>query len=1148
VGHNWLPGGNPVAGVDGVATANSSLYTSNGCTLSTAPAIFTSAWGQSHYTGCLTYDATYNAQPATTKNAFGQATSLTYDYTQGALPISATDANSQVTSTAYSYDPNGNRTVQVTQPLHSGSYTGKSSTNSSCAWNSTLPCFEIDTNSYLYSSAVTRTFYDSLGRKVETRTPGPGAGHDTIIFTVYNDQQHTSFQSVPFQVASGTGWVDPNGATDYQGVAPGGSVTYYDALGRPLAVQDPLFGSSQEPGIACSATLSGSYTACTNYGLGTVSGDTNTYATLTTVDPNKHVSVSFKDALGRSIYLQDDSGLFGGTLSVNAQKTLQYNVLNEPTQLSITDKAPQSGQTITSVTTSASYDDLGRLTSLTDPDRGTHTYSYDADGHLLTDVSGTRTIGANYDLLGRMGCIQNATPTINATGACSAGNPYVQNTYDVTKLGTQGSTDFPVGRLTQSVATTYFPEGTSATTTEKFQHDQRGRLITGQLALGLPSSWNVTTALPIYQLVASYNDADQVMTATTSTIPSGQGFTTTVAYDNTGALYGLSNNSTSTPNLATLVYNARAQLDTINFQTSTGSALAADQFGYDANLRPISATATWGSGSGSSGTILSQNRSYDNASNVISLSTTQAAVPGQSGSGGSETQNFCYDEQNRLVWAGNSGTQPGAGTGTCGSGTLSNSLSGAGYSNSYVYTHLGQLWQGPLSGGSTQYQYLYCGSSTPHQLTGLYPLGTTCASKSGQVYTSSYDAWGNVTSRYFSGTTATLSYDILDHFTKWNAGSTNQEWYVYDASGQRVLRRTTNSTSTTLRVYAFGLEEHAYSGTGTNQGNTYYYTLGDRLLGALDGNGTRFYLTDALGSILSNITNAAGGASVKGNQVFGPYGNARYFKGDINTAKGFTGQYNDSLTGLDYYNARYYDPVAGVFLSADSVMGNGSGANPYAYVGGNPETKNDPTGLAGCLPGEFCLIGGKPTTLSGCDLSSCGTSPSNLVASGGGFGNAVGAPSNPPTCLAVGCAGVLRAKVGFQATVEHLINVNMPTIACSWSCFITLREGRLIGTTTMSGVTEAPFVHCGLSPYECSKKHAQDAGDTGVRNAELALHAALAPFSASSKRVKGPMELIKTAQLRLASILKSELASGAVSDLISYRILVMATELKSSRT
>jgi len=326
---------------------------------------------------------------------------------------------------------------------------------------------------------------------------------------------------------------------------------------------------------------------------------------------------------------------------------------------------------------------------------------------------------------------------------------------------------------------------------------------------------------------------------------------------------------------------------------------------------------------------------------VTSLATTQAAVPGASGSGGMETSNFCYDEQNRLVWAGNSGTQPAAGNGTCGSGTLASGLNGASYSNSYVYTHLGQLWQGPLA-GSGSYQYLYC-NSQPHELTGLYAVGSTCSSKSGQGYASGYDAFGNVTGRTFSGTTATLSYDNLNHLTEWNAGSTNQEWYLYDAAGNRVLRRFTNGSGTTMIVYAFGLEEHNYSGAGAHQTDTYYYSLGGRLLGALNSNGTTFYLTDTLGSILASFNNAAGGASVKGNQVFAPYGTGRYYKGTINTLKGFTGQYNDG-SGLDYFNARYYDPVVGVFLSADSKQGNAQGMDPYSYVGGNPETRTDPTG------------------------------------------------------------------------------------------------------------------------------------------------------------------------------------------------------------
>ena len=105
-----------------------------------------------------------------------------------------------------------------------------------------------------------------------------------------------------------------------------------------------------------------------------------------------------------------------------------------------------------------------------------------------------------------------------------------------------------------------------------------------------------------------------------------------------------------------------------------------------------------------------------------------------------------------------------------------------------------------------------------------------------------------------------------------------------------------------------------------------------------------------MGSIVSDFNNAAGAAALKGNQLFGPYGVNRYFAGNINTAKGFIGQYNDG-TGLDYLNARYYDPVVGVFLSADMVQGNLAGMNPYAYVNGNPETHSDPSGRMFIHPG-----------------------------------------------------------------------------------------------------------------------------------------------------------------------------------------------------
>ena len=361
--------------------------------------------------------------------------------------------------------------------------------------------------------------------------------------------------------------------------------------------------------------------------------DSTQYALATSIDPNGHVTQSFTDVLGRVRYTQTDSGVFGSTLTLTKQTQTQYNVLNKPTSISVIDEQPQSGESPTGVSTSMTYDDLGRLLTVTDPDQGMFSYTYDPDGQVIattqTSGSNSRTVGVNYDLLGRPGCEQTAVPTFNTTGACSAGSPLVVNTYDTTVLGTKGSTDFPVGQLTKSVATTYYPDSTSASVTNLVQHDQRGRTLNAQMQVGLPSGWNA--GLPSYQLSFLYNDANQV--TTTNTLAGSAGYTFNSIYDPTnGALQGLSNSSTTTANLATLTYNEYAQLSgltLLNGASSSPANIASEQFSYDANLRPTSLAATWLPPSGNSGQILAQSRVYDNASNVTSANTTFAAVPGQ---------------------------------------------------------------------------------------------------------------------------------------------------------------------------------------------------------------------------------------------------------------------------------------------------------------------------------------------------------------------------------------------------------------------------------------------------------------------------------------------------------------------------------------
>ncbi len=67
----------------------------------------------------------------------------------------------------------------------------------------------------------------------------------------------------------------------------------------------------------------------------------------------------------------------------------------------------------------------------------------------------------------------------------------------------------------------------------------------------------------------------------------------------------------------------------------------------------------------------------------------------------------------------------------------------------------------------------------------------------------------------------------------------------------------------------------------------------------------------------------------------------------------YDGQYLDTVSGLYYLRARWYDPATGQFISVDALVGITD--QPYQYVGGDPVNLTDPTGLACWAALEFGL-------------------------------------------------------------------------------------------------------------------------------------------------------------------------------------------------
>ncbi len=211
---------------------------------------------------------------------------------------------------------------------------------------------------------------------------------------------------------------------------------------------------------------------------------------------------------------------------------------------------------------------------------------------------------------------------------------------------------------------------------------------------------------------------------------------------------------------------------------------------------------------------------------------------------------------------------------------------------------------------------------------------------SGETYT--YDENGNMIERLEGGQIYYQTFDAENRMISVTVnGQTTQ--FVYDGDGNLVKKIKPDGSST---IYVGTVLEIDKSSGGAVTRTVTYYPAG----GAMRIDGQVYYvLKDRLGSAYAT-TNASG--TVVGEMRYYAFGETRLSTGNMFTDRLYTGQRWIADLGIYHFNARFYSPTLGRFLSADTTMSgisNPQNLNRFSYVANNPLRYTDPTGHMACI-------------------------------------------------------------------------------------------------------------------------------------------------------------------------------------------------------
>ncbi|MFD8781019.1 polymorphic toxin-type HINT domain-containing protein [Kitasatospora sp. NPDC059599] len=880
-----------------------------------------------------TVTVTTPAPAGATDVATGRTTTTTYN-TARSLPLTVTDPNGRTTTEAY--DALG-RATAVWLPGRDA----KASANKTFAYalpgvvnGSAVP--PTVTSSDLLADetyAVKIDIMDGQGRTVQSQaTPALSAYRGRLISdTVYDSQGRVTRTNNPWYNNDTAPSTTPFLTTTQK--APAQTYNVYDALGRPVTTQFIAYG------VAQSTTT----TAYPGTDRTDVTPPTGATPTSTVTDARGHKAQLWQYKTATATGNPADADVTSFTYTADGHLATQKDA---------------AGNTWTH-----GYDQRGREVTTADPDTGTATKTYDAAGRLASSTDArNQTVSYTYDLLGR--------PTGTYAGSVSPDHQLTGSTYDTVVKGKPStSTRYVNGAsgitYTSSVLaydTAYHPTKTTTTIP------------------GTEIGQGTTPFTYTYQAIY-----DPITGAVTDDDRSAVGDITEEAihytYDKNGPLgtYGVYGGDTYDLSSDWDAYG-RSIRATVN---PWGTQIVVTNTYDESTGRPLSQFVD--KQTAATGAVQQLTYTYNTAGQLTAVRNVPDNTPSST-----DLQCFGYDYLGRLTSAwSDTGTltqapQPAVGgIGACANTTPTSGVQAparttiggpAAYWQSYGYDLTGNRTQliqhdpfGDTTKDTTTNQTFPAtgtvnapttapntggGTGGPHALTGTTttaPTGTTASS-------AQYDAAGNTTAVTDTSGTATLTWNNENKLASYNkTGTAGPTTYLYDATGNQLIRRDPGKTTITL-----GNDELVYDTNTTAVTGVRYYQIPGGVTLIRQGGNTTYQIADHHGT---GILALNGTTLTESRRPADPFGNPRgsqptTWAGD----HGFVGGTKDDTTGLTNLGAREYQPTTGRFLNPDPILDLASPQqwNAYAYSNNNPVNLSDPSGqhFEECGNGMYVCTGG----------------------------------------------------------------------------------------------------------------------------------------------------------------------------------------------